>query len=485
MKRVANEMIVVDTGSSDKTVFLATKAGAKLYSYPWQGDFSAAKNFALEQASGDWILFLDADEFFSEESIEKLPVYLNKIHSNALIDALVCSIVNIDVDQGNKVITLSQNIRIFRNNASLRYNGSVHETLLNKNRNLQFAYANEEIEIMHTGYSTHVIKTKIERNLKLLKDNIEKNGEMAWHYEYLVDCYYGLKDYAKVIEYAQKSIASGKSILGREGTVYRYLIEATALTGASIKDVSETIEIAAQKFPDYPEFIWKKAQILMLQGDDFIAEDYLMKALVLQEEQKRKNGLGALRDVSQLYATIGELFQRKGDFAQALIYYKKSLTENPYQEDSFKVFYELLREYDAVDVIEILQTIYSSAKKDMQFLVGNLKHYPLDEIYLYYIQQLHLKYGEVLEADVLLSALLRQKSYADAMEKGTQMIQGLYDVLFVKAIEARDTRECSMVQSLFPRAYNSLLDKIFNENKEFSEAEKKIYERINHYKSVL
>ena len=479
MKRIVDEMIVVDTGSSDRTIFLATESGATVYSYPWRGDFSEAKNFALEKASGDWILFLDADEYFSERSIEILPGYLNKIHSNVLIDALVCAIVNIDMDQDNKVITLSQNIRIFRNNESLRYHGKVHETLLNKNRNLQFTYANEEFEIIHTGYSSRVIKEKLERNLKLLKDDIEENGEAACHYEYLADCYYGLKDYDKVIEYARKAIASGNVILGREGTIYRYLIEATALSGAGIDEVFSVIEMAIGKFPDYPEFVLKKAEILILQGDDFTAEEHLMNVLVLQAKQKEKKGLGELKEVSGLYAKIGQLFQRKGDFDQALIYYKRALAENRYQEDIFKGFYELLREYDVVDVIEILQTIYKSGKKDLQFLVYNLKHYPLDKIYLYYAQQLHLKYNEALDDDVLLPALLLQKSYMDVVEKESYILQSLYDGLFISAIKEHDDMKCSIVKSMFPKAYISLLEKIFNEDKELSRDERKIYERIN------
>src|SRR5699024_4697847 len=59
------EQIVVDTGSTDRTVEIAKEMGAKVYHFKWREDFSAAKNYAIEQASGDWIAFLDADEYFS------------------------------------------------------------------------------------------------------------------------------------------------------------------------------------------------------------------------------------------------------------------------------------------------------------------------------------------------------------------------------------------------------------------------------------
>ena len=68
MSAIADEMIVVDTGSTDNTVNMAKRAGAKVYHFKWINDFAAAKNHAIEQATGDWILFLDADEYFSDET---------------------------------------------------------------------------------------------------------------------------------------------------------------------------------------------------------------------------------------------------------------------------------------------------------------------------------------------------------------------------------------------------------------------------------
>ena len=65
------EQIVVDTGSTDKTVEIAAKLGAKIYHFPWVDDFAAAKNYAIEQALGDWIAFLDADEYMTPDEAGK------------------------------------------------------------------------------------------------------------------------------------------------------------------------------------------------------------------------------------------------------------------------------------------------------------------------------------------------------------------------------------------------------------------------------
>ena len=69
MQELADEIIIVDTGSTDRTVEIAQQAGAQVYTFVWRDDFAAAKNYAIEQATGDWILFLDADDFLLPNGI--------------------------------------------------------------------------------------------------------------------------------------------------------------------------------------------------------------------------------------------------------------------------------------------------------------------------------------------------------------------------------------------------------------------------------
>src|ERR1700677_2356118 len=66
VKQVVDEIVIVDTGSKDDTVKIATEFGGKISQFDWINDFSAARNFALDQTGGDWILVLDADEFASD-----------------------------------------------------------------------------------------------------------------------------------------------------------------------------------------------------------------------------------------------------------------------------------------------------------------------------------------------------------------------------------------------------------------------------------
>ncbi len=78
VRDVVDEMIIVDTGSTDKTNDIAKVFGAKVFDFPWTGDFSAARNHSLEQATGDWILVLDADEVISARDFDELKAIIRK-----------------------------------------------------------------------------------------------------------------------------------------------------------------------------------------------------------------------------------------------------------------------------------------------------------------------------------------------------------------------------------------------------------------------
>ena len=90
MSALADELVVVDTGSTDKTVDLAKQAGAQVYSFPWINDFAAAKNYAIDQARGKWILFLDADEYWEEKDFAIIRKTLRDYEHEKNIIGFVC-----------------------------------------------------------------------------------------------------------------------------------------------------------------------------------------------------------------------------------------------------------------------------------------------------------------------------------------------------------------------------------------------------------
>ena len=184
------EQIVVDTGSTDRTVELAESMGARVYHFPWIDDFAAAKNYAIEKARGEWIAFLDADESFAGEEAQKLASLLKSL-GDTETDAVMVSVVNLKED--GTVGTVGAQIRAFRNRPGIRYRRRVHEQLVadHGTRELHLLDATGSLSILHSGYSgkEYTRKKTAGRNFRLIQKELEDHPDDYELLGYLGDEY--------------------------------------------------------------------------------------------------------------------------------------------------------------------------------------------------------------------------------------------------------------------------------------------------------
>jgi predicted Zn-dependent protease len=167
VQRVADEIIVVDSGSTDRTVEIATEHGAQVHPFDWCDDFSAARNAALLHATGDWVLMLDADETLPETSHADL---LNLVAAAKVIMWRLPIL-----DHGREEQGCSYVPRLFRNAPGLFYLDRIHEQIHASIEARRHAWGLENrlgnARLVHFGYDPVVIKqrNKVERNLRLLE----------------------------------------------------------------------------------------------------------------------------------------------------------------------------------------------------------------------------------------------------------------------------------------------------------------------------
>lgn len=172
IRDVAQQIVVVDTGSTDRTVEIAKEFGAEIHSFTWCDDFSAARNAALERATGDWVLALDADEELSAKDHDKLRA--------AMSDASVMAWRLPIIDVGRELDGCSYVPRLFRNAPGLFYLGRVHEQIFSsiEVRRAEWGLENKigDAVLIHHGYTKEVVRdrNKIERNLQLLEKAVEE-----------------------------------------------------------------------------------------------------------------------------------------------------------------------------------------------------------------------------------------------------------------------------------------------------------------------
>lgn len=261
----ADEIIVVDTGSADKTKKIAQDFGAKVYDYVWQDDFSGPRNFAIEQATGDYILFLDADEYISADTCGNLRMLLE---NNQAYDALLLK--RYDINQNERDIQGEIFVlRAFRRRDDFRYQGRIHEELRADGQIIKniAILPPELIKLYHTGYADDVNHAKAERNLHILQEEMRVTDDPGRLYMYLAEACRGLEDWAGMEHYARLDIAQGRRPVAFASRSYRMLLAHLARQG-DIAQRRQLAETAVKDFPELPEF-WAELAVCQAASYDY------------------------------------------------------------------------------------------------------------------------------------------------------------------------------------------------------------------------
>ncbi|MGP1366539.1 MAG: glycosyltransferase [Schwartzia sp. (in: firmicutes)] len=346
VKECADELIVADTGSEDDSKGIAARAGAKVLDFAWRDDFAAAKNFALDAATGDWVIFLDADEgFLHPSSVRAAVEELDAVCPP--LDAVMVELVEIDVDDGGREIGRDRLLRIFRRLPELRYQGRIHENIARMGGSLRLGFADDRLSLYHTGYSSSIIRGKVERNLRLLRQDIAVHGEGPQHYPGLSDCYFGLADYRSALRYALLALDSPLRMVAARSDSFHTAIESMRQLDWDLSEMLALAELAVEEFPKKPEFYGERGMILCGMGRLAEARASLKRAAALYEHPEddgREAGYYTPRTASIVYARLGELAALAGDGEEAEAYFQEALTVDPSNGAAQKKYEKFCRE---------------------------------------------------------------------------------------------------------------------------------------------
>jgi tetratricopeptide (TPR) repeat protein len=181
VKGFADEIILVDTGSSDRTINIAKKFGAKIFKFEWCDDFAAARNYALKQAQGEWILFLDADEVLERAVI---PILKNAINNP---EYLAINLNRAEIGAGRSPYSLIA--RLFRRRSDIYFMGFYHESIDNSVEALihntiqnqpQQVITVPQVSIHHYGYKSELITNKREFAQRLMEKQLAADPTDAY-----------------------------------------------------------------------------------------------------------------------------------------------------------------------------------------------------------------------------------------------------------------------------------------------------------------
>lgn len=333
VRTFADELIVVDTGSSDRTRQIAAAADALILDFTWRDDFAAARNFALGRVTGDWIVFPDADEGFlhPDRVRDKIMEIDTRVPS---IDAVMVTRVNLDPETG-KSQGNDRSVRLFRNDPKIRYQGRIHENITHIRGTLRLYQDDGSLSMYHTGYAEAVGMQKARRNPRILQQEIAKHGEQPGQYLYLADCYLGIKDYKKAMKYAILALDSPAQPVASRVGLFHVAIESMRQLNWPLDEQLALANMAMAEYPDQPEFYGERGMLLCAMDRLEEAKASLLKAASLYETPEAPptaETYFTAASAATVYARLGELEALRQNLDAAETFFRKALAEDESNE---------------------------------------------------------------------------------------------------------------------------------------------------------
>jgi glycosyltransferase involved in cell wall biosynthesis len=293
LKRTDVELIVVDTGSADASVQIATEYTSKVYHHAWNNHFSEMRNITISYATGEWIFILDADEALLDE-VQFIHLLnspqLNKI--NTVQFTMYDYVKSTDI---NKYITYNS-YRLFRNDKTFRYDGAVHNQAIFKQPVLI-----APIVLRHYGYqfdNNELLERKFKRTSEILLQELEKDPNNIYYRYQLANSYYIHGDLKEALEEIRKSYSVLKEQPLQERGKHVYVYAEYGRECYANLQFQECIDICKEGIFLKPEYIDLYYYISNAYEASNNPESAMVYALKYQELMNSYNDLELTKDAA-------------------------------------------------------------------------------------------------------------------------------------------------------------------------------------------
>jgi FkbM family methyltransferase len=325
VRELVEEIIVVDTGSTDCTREIAASLGARVFEFPWVDSFSAARNACLTHATGQWIFWLDADDRIDADNRERLRALLAGLGNEN--DAWVMKCHCLPGPEGGSG-TVVDHVRLFRNVTDLRWDYRVHEQILPAVRRAGHKVRWCDVVIQHVGYQDSALRQrKLQRDWRLLQKEHTERPDDAFILFNLGSISVETGRLNDALGYLQRSLAKSDPRDSIVRKLYALLAQCHRLLGQG-----ELSLCACRKgrefYPDDVELLFQDGLTRRATGDRAGARDCWMQ----MRQPHRTDHFASIDAALCGYKTLhnlADLELEAGNLAEAESHWRSTLAAQP------------------------------------------------------------------------------------------------------------------------------------------------------------
>ncbi|CAI6081294.1 hypothetical protein PAECIP112173_03172 [Paenibacillus sp. JJ-100] len=378
VKGIVDEIIIIDTGSTDNTVDICKKFTTKIFNFEWNSNFSDARNYAMKHATSDYILSLDADEYLTEPSKRLLLEPLSSGYYFLRIRNMVRS----------GIVDTHSFVRLFRRDVGYVYEGAIHEQI-NYTQFTEIQGSDLPVYINHDGYNKAIIqsKDKLNRNMKIIEEELKINPT-GFGYFNLGTQYKALGKMESAIEAFKKSYSLSPQT-SYAPKMMLFLMQCLY----NLKRYDEALKVAKDAvllYPEYTDLVFDIGVIYKEMNYWKDAEEYFLKCLEIGEVTNylysSLEGVGSYL----AHANLAEIYIQLDQPELAHQHIITSLTQNKVHLASLRIFLELFINATSDDLLQQLKGIYTlDSAEEVKLLMQVIYHlrHPLFTILAQYIRQ--------------------------------------------------------------------------------------------------
>jgi len=371
MEGIVDEIVIIDTGSTDGTVEVAKSFNAKVDYFQWNQNFSDARNKSLSLATKDWIIVLDADEYLRLEDRDKLIEALNDFS----YDGYIIKTLNFNGGDNNTSYITNLNQRIFKNNQNFMYRGAIHEQVVNvESQVMGQGFKIIDVGFYHSGYLDSVVKNKnkVNRNLSILEKVAEEEPDNMFTLFNLANEYSQKGDQEKALELYNRAYDLKKYGVGfmPKLVVFRLLcLMGLKRNEEALVAIKEGLSI----YPDYTELVYYRGTLERQAGQITKAIESFETCLKMGKPRAEIEFQKMCYEFGPLY-NLAEINQAQSEFEKAIQFYNKALAAD---SSKFQIVYAICDclmslNFESVAIYQMLAKYFNLSVVTNQVVFINL-----------------------------------------------------------------------------------------------------------------